>query len=70
MWKAALEILSSVLRLVLRRKAINDDPNNKNLARKAEYDKAIARGDGDALNRQLHDDLRRVRNPKGGSGAQ
>lgn len=71
MTAAVLAILGALVPFVvwLARRHINkeDDPTNENLARKESADRALARSDTVAINRQLNDDLERLQDPAFGS---
>lgn len=66
MWGNLIAIVKIGLELWKMRKVKQGDPNNQNLERKQELEKAIVAGDATAVNVALHDMLQRLRNPPGG----
>jgi hypothetical protein len=63
---SVLKIGELVFSLIWRRAQKKDDPNEQNLKRKADADRAVAELDADAVNRQLDDNEQRLRNQTNG----
>lgn len=60
MWQFFAQLLSLTADLLKRRWKRNDDPAEQNRRRHDQIDSAVAKGDADAVNRQLTDSLRRL----------
>lgn len=69
-----LTILAALIPFVIwlwkRRAARKDDPRTQHEERLTQIDRAIAKSDGDSVNRQLDDSLQRLRDSEGDLGGQ